>query len=310
MARAGAARPPIFPPPDREIMVPVKGGRIYVRTNGASKSGKLPIVLVHGGPGATHTVLLDALQLANERMVILYDQLDSGRSDQPNEPGNWRVDRFVDELEAIRSALGVGKWHVFGHSWGGTLALEYGARRPAALAGLVLASPLISTRRWIADTNALRAKLPPDIQADLTQCQSAAPPPKSKCDAANLVFEGAFYRREPDSPARMAYAHPQDRGFNSKLYGTMWGSSEFVSTGSLRNYDGETLLARLDGRRTLFLIGQYDEVRMETAATFAEQAVGAELAVVPGAAHAFLSDRPDESIGLLRAWLSRQEASP
>ena len=87
----------------------------------------------------------------------------------------------------------------------------------------------------------------------------------------------------------------------------MWGASEFVATGSLRYYDGERLLQRLDGPRTLFLVGQYDEARPVTSAAFADRVPGSELAVIPGAAHATFSDRPDETVAILRAWLRRQD---
>ena len=100
------------------------------------------------------------LALADERAVILYDQLDSGRSDHPNNPANWTVARFTDEVDAVRRAVGVPRWHVLGHSWGGTIALNMGRGGRRELAGLVLASPLVSTRSWIADANALRAQLP------------------------------------------------------------------------------------------------------------------------------------------------------
>src|SRR5687768_11089160 len=83
MAAAASARPPSFPPPEREWMVPVEGGRIYVRVNGKLDGSRPPLVLVHGGPGGTHRGLLDALELADQRAIILYDQLDSGRSDHP-----------------------------------------------------------------------------------------------------------------------------------------------------------------------------------------------------------------------------------
>ncbi len=304
------SRPATFPAPDRELMVPVEGGRIYVRVNGRLDGARAPIILAHGGPGSTHAGLLDALELADERAVILYDQLDSGRSDRPNNPANWRVGRFVDELEAIRAALGVQRWYVLGASWGGTIALEYGGRRPAALAGVVLASPLISTRTWLADANVLIGKLPMDVQSNLKACDRPDTPASSVCEAATAQFYSQFLLREPTSAARKAYTSPQDRGFNSTLYETMWGKSEFVSTGSLRNYDGEPLLAKLDGKRTLFIVGQYDEARPVTAAAFAERVPGSELAVVPGAAHAIFSDRPDESVGLVRAWLRRRDRSP
>lgn len=84
----------------------------------------------------------------------------------------------------------------------------------------------------------------------------------------------------------------------------MWGSSEFAATGSLRNYDGEPLLAKLNGPRTLFAAGQYDEARPITVGGFAKRVRGAEFAVIPGSGHALFNDRPDEAIGILRPWLT------
>ncbi|HEX8442106.1 MAG TPA: proline iminopeptidase-family hydrolase [Allosphingosinicella sp.] len=316
MLGAAALAPPIwargrasYPAPDRELMVPVRGGRVYVRVNGDLASPRPPIILAHGGPGGTHGGLLDALALADERAVILYDQLDSGRSDQPNDPANWTVKRFTDELELIRSALRVPRWHVGGHSWGGTIALEYSARRPAALAGLVLASPLVSTRSWLADANALRKQLPASIQATLARCEARRPPPERTCETATEAFYEQFNRREPPSDALIAYRSHSGAGFNPRLYQTMWGKTEFVSTGTLRTYDGEPLLARIQGPKTLFIVGQYDEARPVTTATFAARLAGAEFAVVPGAAHGIFSDRPAETIAILRAWLARQDAA-
>ena len=263
--------------------------------------------LIHGGPGGTHTSLLDALALSDERAVILYDQLDSGRSDHPYDPRNWTVERFTDELDAIRRVLGIPRWHVLGHSWGGTVALEYGARRPKELAGLVLASPLISTRSWIADANALRTELPANVQATLKTCDPPAPITPA-CEKATNAFYAAFNRRYPAPDAMRDYGRLKDgKGPNQALYNAMWGSSEFVSTGTLKDYDGEPLLARLDGPHTLFIDGQYDEARPLTLSQFAGRVPGAEFAVVPGAAHGFLSDRPEEALGILRPWLRRQD---
>ena len=126
--------------PDRELMVPVEGGSVYVRINGEIDRGATPAVFLHGGPGGTHGVFMANLGLADERAVILYDQLDSGRSDRPNDPANWRVERFVEELEAVRAALGVERWHVVGHSWGSAIALEYAVRYPEHVASTVLGS--------------------------------------------------------------------------------------------------------------------------------------------------------------------------
>jgi proline iminopeptidase/L-proline amide hydrolase len=306
-----ARGPAAYPPPDREAMIPVPGGRVYVRINGNLAGPRPPVVFLHGGPGGTHASYLDALALSDERAVILYDQLDSGRSDRPDNPANWTVGRFTDEVGAVARGLGVRRWHVVGHSWGGTIALEYGARRPAELAGLILASPLISTRSWIADANALRAELPADVQATLATCD----PPRAVtpvCEKATDVFYRAFNGRYPRSEGMRAYGMAMNeagKGANGDLYNRMWGASEFVSTGTLRDYDGEPLLAKLDGKNTLFIDGQYDEARPVTLGAFAARVPGAEFAVVPGAAHGFLSDRPEEALGILRPWLERHDVA-
>jgi proline iminopeptidase/L-proline amide hydrolase len=288
-------------------MAAVPGGRVYVRINGRLDGPKPPIVAIHGGPGGSHASFLNLLALSEERGVILYDQLDSGLSDHPDNPANWTVKRFTDEVDAVRRAVGVERWHVLGASWGGTIALEYGARRPPELSGLVLASPLVSTRSWITDANVLRTELPSNVQDVLKQCDPPAPVTPA-CEQATSVFYANFNRREPASPAARAYleAHPA-LSLNRQLYETMWGSSEFVATGTLRNYDGEALLMKLDGPRTLFIDGQYDEARPATLGAFAARVPGAEFAVVPGAAHGFLSDRPEEALGILRPWLEQQD---
>jgi proline iminopeptidase/L-proline amide hydrolase len=288
-------------------MARAPGGRLYVRINGRLDGPRPPIVFIHGGPGGNHAAYLNALALSDERAVILYDQLDSGLSDHPNNPTNWTVGRFTDEVDAVRRAVGVSRWHVLGHSWGGTIALEYGARRPSELAGLVIASPLISTRSWIADADALRAELPAGVQATLRSCDPPAPI-TAACEAASSVFYANFNGREPRSPGYLAYteAHPALQ-LNRRLYETMWGTSEFVATGTLNNYDGEPLLAKLDGPHTLFIDGQYDEARPVTLAAFAMRVPGAEFAVIPGAAHGFFNDRSEESLGVLRPWLRRQD---
>ncbi len=299
-----ARGPASYPPPDREQMVATPAGRLYVRVNGNLRGHRPPLVMIHGGPGGSHAAFLDALALSDERAVILYDQLDSGRSDHPGDPANWTVPRFVDEVAAVRAALGIRRWHVLGHSWGGTIALEYGARRPRGLASLILASPLVSTRSWLADAAILRGALPAATRATLARCETPAAPPAGACDAATDLFYKAYNRREAPADGLIAYRAGFD-SFNRRLYETMWGKSEFVSTGTLAAYDGEPLLARLDGRRTLFMAGQYDEARPATVLGFAARVPGSQFAGIAGAAHGIFSDRPEESRVALRRWMWR-----
>lgn len=293
--------------PDREAMVPVAGGRIYVRVNGALDGRKPPILFIHGGPGSSHWGWLNATALADERAVILYDQLDCGRSDRPGDPANWTVARFLSEIDAIRAHFGINRWHVLGGSWGGTLALEYGAQRPAALAGLVLQSPLVATEVWLRDAALLKAAMPDDVRDLLDRCDTPGAVPDAACQAATDAFYAAHVRQTIPPPAIAAYRDALPAPFAAGLYNHMWGRAEFTCTGTLKDYDGRPLLAKLDGTRALFVAGSADEARPETVADFAETA-GARFAEIPNAAHSIMLDNPSTYLALLRPWLKQQDA--
>jgi proline iminopeptidase/L-proline amide hydrolase len=295
--------------PDREAMVPVPGGRAYVRVNGDLAGPRPPIVMIHGGPGSSHWYFINATALANERAVILYDQLDSGRSESPNDPANWNVARFVDELEAIRAFLEVPRWHVAGGSWGATVALEYGARRPRELAALVLQSPLVATESWLRDARLLKRGMPASARALLDICDTPGAAPKADCDAATRAFYARYVQlRNPPVPM-VGYLKAQPRSFSPEIYNHMWGRAEFTATGSLQRYDGRPLLAKLDGERTLFVAGQHDEARPETVKSFARMVPsGADFVEIPDAAHSILIDNPAAYVKVLRKWLAERDA--
>ena len=303
----GALLPGVQLKPDREDMVPVPGGRAYVRINGNLAGPRPPVVFIHGGPGSSHWYFLNATAMAGERAVILYDQLDSGRSYHPGIAANWNVPRFVAELEAIRVALGVPRWHVVGTSWGGTVGLEYAAQRPPALASVVLQSPLVSTEVWLRDARILKDGMPPATRKLLDDCDKPGAASPEACDAATK----AFYRRhvnltEPGAEVA-SYRAALPRAFSADIYNAMWGRAEFTATGTLKDYDGRPLLKQLDGARTLFLAGGHDEARPSTVEGFAREAK-ASFAVIPDAAHMAMGDNPAAYMRILRPWLATHDA--
>ena len=306
------ASPAAWSAPEREIMVPVQGGSIWVRIDGDLDAENPPAIFVHGGPGGTHAVFGGLVPLAEDRAIIMYDQLDSGKSDRPEAPGNWRIERFVDELEAIRKALGIERWHVIGHSWGSALALRYAVQYPQHTASAVLGGTFISTPHWIMGTNLLIRELPDPVAADLIACESDVPPSADRCAAATRAFY-AEYNGRADRPApseaQMAYRKSyRGQGFNETLYNAMWGPSEFAATGSLLTYNDVPLLSRVDGNRILYMIGQYDEARIDDVQEFVELTPGSEFAVVPGGSHGFPIERPVETGAILRGWMDRIDA--
>jgi proline iminopeptidase len=127
-------------------MVPIEtpAGAFKVWTKRIGNDPALRILLLHGGPGATHEYLeaCDSYLPAAGVEYYYYDQLGSAYSDQPDEGSLWELDRFVDEVEQVRRALGLGpdSLVLYGHSWGGILAIEYALAHPRSLKGLVISN--------------------------------------------------------------------------------------------------------------------------------------------------------------------------
>lgn len=140
----------------------------------ADDPGKLPLLCLHGGPGAPHDCIEPLGRLADTgRRVVFYDQIGCGRSWVERDPSFWTVDLFVDEVRAVRDALGLGRIHLFGSSWGGMLAMEYALTRPAGLTSLVLSSSPASFPVWAEETGRLRSALPEEVRRVLDEEEAA-----------------------------------------------------------------------------------------------------------------------------------------
>lgn len=134
-------------------------GRVWWRREGAGDA--LPILLLHGGPGgASYYLEPFAERLAQHRPVIIFDQLGCGRSDQPDDPSLWTLDRACQELDDVRAALGLEQCHLLGQSWGGWLAIEYLCRGTEGIERVVLASTSASMRQFGEESLALIHALP------------------------------------------------------------------------------------------------------------------------------------------------------
>ena len=294
------------PDPAQELRVPVRGGSIYVRVNGDLKSTHTPVIFINGGPGASHEYYLPSLILADQRAVILYDQLDTGLSDRMNDPFNWTVERFVSEVDAIRAALGLRHFHLVGHSWGSTVALEYAAREPAGLDSVVLGSPLISTRSWQKSTSADLARLPPEVVRTITDNEAAGTTDTRAYTDAMEIFYNRYLILKPVPPYVAAYGQRHHLQTNEALYKGMWGPGEIHSFGTLKTYNGETLLARINVP-TLFLCGEDDEITADVLAPLVARVRGAKLAVIPGAGHLLIATHAEAYTRLLRDFLVRHD---
>ena len=128
------------------VSTPAGAHRVWTKRTGNHASTKL--LLLHGGPGATHEYLLafDSFLPASGVEYYYYDQLGSGWSDRPDDPELWMIDRFVDEVEQVRRALGLDSENfiLYGQSWGGLLAIEYALAHQQELKGLIISNMMAS----------------------------------------------------------------------------------------------------------------------------------------------------------------------
>lgn len=294
------------PPPDREWRVPVAGGRLYVRVNGNLTSRRAPVIVIHGGPGASHAYLIAALQLADERAVILYDQLDSGLSDHPDDHRNWTVERFVSELEAIRAALDLPRVHVVGHSWGSVIALEHAARHPADTVSLTLGSPFISSRSWEASLRTRLAKLPPAFRDAILRHDAGQPFDADLHRDAIALFNRTFVARHPEPAYVTAYRRRIGAADNDALAESFFGPGDIAVGGALQSYDGEPLLSRL-AMPTLLMCGEYDEMTPAAVMRLSRRVASPYLMTIADAGHLIPLDQPDLFVATLRAHLRRAE---
>jgi proline iminopeptidase len=281
--------------------VDVPGGRVWYRKIGSGPG--VPLLALHGGPGGTGCRFELLTPLTDERPVIYYDQLGSGRSDRPTDTMLWQLNRFVDEVAAVRSALGLDSVHMLGHSWGGALLAEYMiAAKPAGVGAVILSSPLLSTPQWIADADSLRGTLPESVRALLDKHEAAG----TLSDPEYLAATDSFYARYVTRGASTPVAQCDSASGNDVIYQQMWGPTEFRATGSLRDWDRSSDLPTITNP-TLLMAGEFDEARPFTLEGYARTMPNARLEVIGGAAHSTLGVRPDEYVRLVRAFLNEVE---
>ena len=287
----------------REGFLNVPGGPVFYRITGTGRG--IPLVVLHGGPGGTSCGFAALGAMGAERPVVAYDQLGGGRSGRPLDRRLWRVERFVEELHSLRKQLGLKKMHLMGQSWGGSLAAAYVlAKGTTGIASLTLSSALLSTKDWMRDAGELKKQLPEEVQEVLSRHEAAGTTNDPAYRKAEGEYTRRFVRRSPMGPPNPECAESVR---NRTIYEQMWGPTEFFATGSLKVFD---VTGRLGELRlpVLFLHGEFDEARPETAARCQKLVPGSKLEVIPGAAHSLLGDQPARTMEVLRRFLEWAEA--
>jgi proline iminopeptidase len=270
---------------------------IYYKALGAGD----PLVVVHGGPGASHDYFLPyLLPLAKTNRLVFIDERGSGRSEKLEDPSGYTVENMVEDLEAVRIALGLGKINLLGHSYGGVLAQAYAFTYQDNLSHLILCSTFHSTKQLNDVFDTMVANMTPELRGRIEKMEQAGLYGNGKDFEKNRYTtdymvaawgEGYFpylYGRRPDpnyDPAGMG-------NMSWDLYRTMWGSSgEFVVDGNLVSVEYADRLGSIRVP-TLISVGDHDQVDPSISQDMQAKIPGSTLVVLPESGHMTFVDQP------------------
>jgi proline iminopeptidase len=276
------------------IDTPAGGHQVWTKRTGNNPEVRL--LLLHGGPGSTHEYLeaCDSYLPAAGIEYYYYDQLGSGFSDQPDDPSLWELDRFVDEVEQVRRALRLDRHNfvLYGHSWGGILAIEYALHHQEHLRALVISNMMSSVPAYNA--YAEETLMPQMDQAALAEIKSLEERGQTEHPRyMQLLIEQHYvhhvlrlpFEKWPD-PARRGFAH-----INPAIYVSMQGPSELgiSATARLATWDRTEDLASIEVP-TLVIGARYDTMDPEYMEMMASRLPSGRYLFCPDGSHLTMYD--------------------
>jgi proline iminopeptidase len=293
-----AAAPSAGVYPIHEGFVDANGVMIYYKDIGRGA----PLVIAHGGPGASHDYFLPyLLPLARNNRLIFIDERGSGLSEKLEDARGYTVDNMVEDVEAVRQALGLGKISLLGHSYGGVLAQAYALKYQKSLSHLVLASTFSSTKAMNDVFMRMKENMAPELRERI-----------DKLEAAGLYGHGKDYEKNRYTSEYMiaawgeayfpyVYHNRADANYDPiaqgnmawDVYREMWGEhGEFVIDGNLKFAEYTDRLSTIKVP-TLVIVGKNDECDPSLSKVMHEKIAGSKLVILPKSGHMTFVDQTE-----------------
>ncbi|HEY3889138.1 MAG TPA: proline iminopeptidase-family hydrolase [Caulobacteraceae bacterium] len=292
----------------RMIDISSPSGAYRVWTKRVGNNPKLKLLLLHGGPGATHEYFeaFDSFLPAQGIEYYYYDQLGSGNSDKPTDGSLWETARFVEEVEQVRQALGLTRdnFCLLGHSWGGILATEYALKYQQNLKGLVISNMMASIPAY--NDYAQRALMPLMDQNLLAEAQALEASGRTAEPRYMEILMPMHYEEHVLRRPAADWPEPVSRSFgriNTELYTLMQGPSELGASGRLANWDRFADLGRIDVP-TLVIGAQHDTMDPAYMQAMAEKLPKGRYLYLPDGSHMAMYDDQMRYFGGLTAFLN------
>ena len=272
-------------------MIPIDGGKYRVWTKRVGRAD-IKVLTLHGGPGASHEYFecFEDFLPQNGIEFYYYDQLDSFNSDHPDDPKLWTMERFTDEVEQVRSALGLENFILYGQSWGGMLAIEYALKYPRHLRSVVISNMVASIPAYLKRVNEIRKSFPPETVRVMEKYEA-----KKQYEAPEyqkVIFEELYTKYLCRA---VPWPEPVERTFrhlNQKIYNYMQGPNEFVVTGTFKDWDRTADLKNIK-TRALLMSAKYDEMDADEIRRMAASMPNARAVISDKGSHLTMWDDQD-----------------
>lgn len=292
-----------------EISTPLGEYRVWTKRVGSNP--KLKVLLLHGGPGATHEYFeaFDSVFPANGIEYFYYDQLGSGNSDKPTDQPLWTTARFVEEVEQVRQALGLDRnnFCLLGQSWGGILAMEYAFAHQQNLKGLVISNMMASIPAY--NDYATRVLMPAMDQHLLAEVKALEAEGKTSDPRYMEILIPMHYERHVLRRPWAEWPEPVIRSFshlNAELYTLMQGPSELGASGRLVDWDRFADLKRITVP-TLVIGAGYDTMDPAHMEAMSKQLPKGQYLYLPEGSHLAMYDDQQRYFDGLVAFLHSVE---
>jgi proline iminopeptidase len=286
------------------------GALIYYETMGRGA----PLVIVHGGPGASHDYFLPhLLPLMRTNRLIFIDERGSGKSSKLEDPKEYTVASMVEDLEAVRVGLGLGKISLLGHSFGGVIVQAYALKYQKHLSHLILGSTFASTKELNEALARMKAAMEPKDRERITSLEAAGLFGKGEVwehgrypeEYAKLAWgKGYFpylYQKRPD-PTYDPVSSNTDTAWD--VYREMWGSDgEFVVDGNLKEVEYVERLSEIKVP-TLIIVGDHDESDPKMSKEMHDKIAGSQLVILPDSGHMTFVDQPEQFLKTVREFVA------
>lgn len=284
-----------------EGYIEVTGGKVWYQV--VDVSDKLPILVLHGGPGIPSYYLKPLEALSKDHPVIFLDQLGCGRSDRITDTALMTVEHYVGQLKQVVDHLGLTQYYLYGQSWGTMLGTDYYLKYPQGIKALILSSPALSIPLWMKDADTLIATLPDSIQQAIRINEKTKTYDAPEYQQAIQIYYQNFVAR------KLPWSVDMDSSFSQmgeNIYKYMGGPSEFTITGELKNYDRTNRLGEIKVP-TLFITGEFDEARPSTVKYYQSLVPGAKFALIENSGHLTTQDNADQNIRVITDFLNSIE---